>query len=74
MQVCRGTGASFKTSLYADGRKYGGAVEAEPEFAAISDDSKFAYVTLQENNAVAVISLAGKGAFDRHCQPGLSLD
>ncbi len=34
------------------------AQDVEPEFIAISDDNLFAYVTLQENNGVAVIDLA----------------
>ncbi|MGK7890105.1 MAG: choice-of-anchor I family protein, partial [Leptolyngbyaceae cyanobacterium] len=34
------------------------AHDAEPEFAAVSPDSTTAYVTLQENNAVAVVDLA----------------
>jgi hypothetical protein len=29
----------------------------EPEYATVSDDSRFAYVTLQENNAIAKIDL-----------------
>ena len=59
--VCSGDGTNFVPELYADGRKYGGGIDTEPEFVAISDDSKTAYVTLQENNAVAVISLQGSG-------------
>ena len=61
-KLCKGTGAVFLPQLYADGRKYGGAIDTEPEFTSISDDSKYAYVTLQENNAVAIISLQGNGA------------
>jgi len=33
------------------------AQDVEPEFIAVSDDSRFAYVTLQENNGVAVVDL-----------------
>lgn len=48
----------------AGGRIYGpGATVAqdlEPEYVAISADSKTAFVTLQENNAVAEVDLAAK--------------
>jgi len=33
------------------------AQDLEPEFIAISDDSRTAYVTLQENNAIAVVDI-----------------
>ncbi|AYN66709.1 alkaline phosphatase [Euzebyella marina] len=33
------------------------AQDIEPEYVAISDDSKYAYVTLQENNGMAVVDL-----------------
>jgi hypothetical protein len=49
---------------YAGARIFGpGATVAqdlEPEFVAITDDSKYAYVTLQENNGVAVVDLVTK--------------
>jgi hypothetical protein len=35
------------------------AQDFEPEYIAISDDSRTAYVTLQENNAYALIDIAG---------------
>jgi hypothetical protein len=35
------------------------AQDAEPEYVAFSEDSKEVYVTLQENNAVAVVDLSG---------------
>lgn len=38
--------------------------DAEPEYVSISADSSSAYVTLQENNAVAVVNL-GTGRIDR---------
>ncbi|QAR32616.1 alkaline phosphatase [Geovibrio thiophilus] len=34
------------------------AKDAEPEYIAVSKDSKYAYVTLQENNAMAKINIA----------------
>ncbi|GHB97461.1 alkaline phosphatase [Cerasicoccus arenae] len=34
------------------------AQDLEPEYIAVSDDSRYAYVTLQENNALATISIA----------------
>jgi hypothetical protein len=34
------------------------AQDLEPEFLAVSDDSSLAYVTLQENNAYAVVDIA----------------
>lgn len=47
--------------IYAGGRVYGpGATVAqdlEPEYIAISQDSKSAWVTLQENNAIATVDL-----------------
>ncbi len=51
-----------KAALEAQGAKFNGpnatlAQDAEPEYIAISADSTTAYVTLQENNAVAVVNL-----------------
>jgi hypothetical protein len=34
------------------------AQDLEPEYVAVTEDSKTAYVTLQENNAVAIVDLA----------------
>ena len=56
--VCRGSGAVFVPELYADGRAFGGAVDVEPEFVAVSDDGATAYVMLQENNAMAIVDVA----------------
>ena len=35
-------------------------IDVEPEFIAISDDSSTAYVTLQENNGIAVVDIASQ--------------
>lgn len=57
------------------------AADLEPEYVAISADSKKAYVALQENNGVAVIDLATKAVdkifalgFKNHSIPGNELD
>ncbi|WP_407074206.1 choice-of-anchor I domain-containing protein, partial [Psychrobacter sp. GW64-MNA-CIBAN-0177] len=34
------------------------AQDLEPEYISVSADSQFAYVSLQENNAIAVIDIA----------------
>ncbi|PWJ55948.1 hypothetical protein CLV98_11242 [Dyadobacter jejuensis] len=51
-----------KATLMQDGFRIFGpgasfAQDIEPEYVAISDDSKMAYVTLQENNGVAEVDL-----------------
>ena len=77
-------------ALRAQGiRIYGGlaaspatvAQDLEPEYVAVSADSQTAYVTLQENNAIAVLDLATKqitalrpAGSSAHSQPGRSLD
>lgn len=38
--------------------------DMEPEYIAISEDDQLAYVTCQENNAVAVIDIAGDSVMD----------
>ena len=49
---------------FQGGRIYGPnastAQDVEPEFITFSDDSKYAYVTLQENNSIATIDMATK--------------
>ena len=34
--------------------------DIEPEYVAISDDSATAYISLQENNGMAIVDLASK--------------
>ncbi|MCB9203220.1 MAG: choice-of-anchor I family protein [Flavobacteriales bacterium] len=53
---------SQQTALEANGFRVFGpgadlAKDVEPEYIAISDDSKMAYVTLQENNGIAEVNL-----------------
>ena len=79
-------GAAARTQLLADGVRIFGpgasvAQDLEPEYVAISHDSRTAYVTLQENNAMAVVDLTtgvvstirAFGAKD-HSLPGNGLD
>ncbi|MFD1871083.1 choice-of-anchor I family protein [Hymenobacter bucti] len=77
-------------ALRAQGiRIYGGlaaspstvAQDLEPEYIAVSANSQTAYITLQENNAIAVLDLATKQitglrpvGYSDHTQPGRSLD
>jgi hypothetical protein len=81
---------SQAAALRAKGiRIYGGLASApatvaqdlEPEYIAVSANSQTAYITLQENNAMAVLDLATKQITDLrpvgysdHRQPGHGLD
>ena len=76
--------------LRADGiRIYGGvagalstvAQDLEPEFVAVSADSRVAYITLQENNALATLDLTTRQftslrslGYQDHRQAGFALD
>ncbi|UOQ71149.1 hypothetical protein MUN79_21180 [Hymenobacter cellulosilyticus] len=76
--------------LRADGiRLYGGtattpstvAQDLEPEYVAVSADSRTAYITLQENNALATLDLTTLQftsvralGYQDHSQPGFALD
>lgn len=74
-------GATLDPSIRIFGPNATVAQDLEPEYIAVSDDSKTAWVTLQENNAIATIDLrsatvtrlAGLG-FKDHSLPGNGLD
>ncbi|MFN3927908.1 MAG: choice-of-anchor I domain-containing protein [Pseudanabaenaceae cyanobacterium] len=75
-----------RAALQAQGAIFDGpgrtlAQDVEPEYVAISPDSRFAYVTLQENNAVAIVDLTAGTVtrivplgFKDHSLPRNSLD
>lgn len=65
--------------LYGPGASV--AQDLEPEYITISDDSTTAYVTLQENNAIATIDIASKTVtsikplgFKNHNLVGMGMD
>ena len=70
---------------YAGGRIFGPnasvAQDLEPEYISVSPDSKYAFVTLQENNAIAVVDIASRSVtsikalgFKDHSLPGMGMD
>lgn len=78
--------ASSQSTLVAAGFRIFGpggtfSSDIEPEYVAISDDSKTAWVTLQENNGIAKVNLDSKTitdifplGFKDHSQPENSID
>jgi DNA-binding beta-propeller fold protein YncE len=57
------------------------AQDLEPEYIAISDDNRFAWVTLQENNAIAIVDIERARVTDirplgykDHSLPGMGMD
>lgn len=80
-----GFGAFTRENLPAGVRIYGPGAsvpqDMEPEYIAVSDDSTTAWVTLQENNALAIVDIVGGVVtevvalgFKDHNQPGAGLD
>lgn len=77
----RGASSKESPTIQGPGSKADAIFDLEPEFIALSGDEKTAYVSLQENNAIAsvdiasgkVVSVKGLGLKD-FSQPGNSLD
>jgi len=71
----------FHTSLHRSATRSTLAQDLEPEFVAVAPDGRRAWVTLQENNAVATIDLQSlipldihELGFKNHALPGQGLD
>jgi hypothetical protein len=74
-------GATLDPSIRISGPGATVAQDLEPEYIAVSHDSRTAFVTLQENNAIGVLDLASKQftrltglGFKEHADPGNGLD
>jgi DNA-binding beta-propeller fold protein YncE len=74
-------GTSLDPSIRIFGPGATVAQDLEPEYIAVSHDSRTAWVTLQENNAIATIDLPTKRVtalrglgFKDHARPGQGLD
>jgi hypothetical protein len=74
-------GAALDASIRIFGKGATVAQDLEPEYVAVSHDSRTAWVTLQENNAIATIDLEAKRVtslkglgFKNHLLPGNGLD
>ncbi|MFB9327708.1 choice-of-anchor I family protein [Paenibacillus aurantiacus] len=53
-------GASESGQIRGEGKKTDAIFDLEPEYIALSADQATAYVSLQENNAIAVLDIAAK--------------
>jgi hypothetical protein len=74
-------GATLDPSIRIYGPNATVAQDLEPEYIAVSHDSRTAWVTLQENNALAILDLKAKAVttlvglgFKNHLLPGSALD
>lgn len=67
--VLNGSEASLRASGLAITPGNTAAADIEPEYITISPDNRFAYVTLQEVNGVAIIDLANPGTAPVAIQP-----
>lgn len=75
------TRASLDPKIRIYGRNATVAQDLEPEYIAVSPDSKTAYVTLQENNALGILDIASAKftsiaalGFKDHSAPGNGID
>ncbi|MFF8802830.1 MULTISPECIES: ExeM/NucH family extracellular endonuclease [unclassified Methylobacterium] len=64
-----GSEATLRAKGFAITAGKSAAADIEPEYIALSPDNRFAYVTLQEVNGIAVIDLANPGTAPIAVQP-----